>query len=65
MPLHATNINIIVVQTSMYLGVYGGLGMVEAIVEVSRELLLLLSCTVAGRGKLFATTILFKLCQEY
>ena len=61
MPLHATNINIIVVQTSMYLGVYGGLGMVEAIVEVSRELLLLLSCTVAGRGKLFATTIFFKL----
>ena len=38
-------------QTSMYLGVYGGIGVVEAVVEVLREMILLLSCTAAGRCK--------------
>ena len=33
------------------MGVYGGIGVVEAIVEVLREMILLLSCTSAGRGK--------------
>ena len=35
----------------MYMGVYGGIGVVEAIVEVLREMILLLSCTSAGKGK--------------
>ena len=38
-------------QTSMYMGVYGGVGVIEAIIEVLREMVLLLSCTSAGRGK--------------
>ena len=37
-------------QTSMYMGVYGGVGVIEAIMEVLREMILLLSCTSAGRG---------------
>ena len=35
----------------MYMGVYGGVGVIEAIIEVLREMVLLLSCTSAGRGK--------------
>ena len=34
----------------MYMGVYGGVGVIEAIIEVLREMILLLSCTTAGRG---------------
>ena len=34
----------------MYMGVYGGVGVIEAIIEVLREMILLLSCTSAGRG---------------
>jgi hypothetical protein len=35
----------------MYIGVYGGIGVVEAVVEVLREMILLLSCTAAGKCK--------------